>query len=169
MIACFDVHYFGDLACAAAILIERWQDNVAVARYCVECKDVAPYRPGQFYQRELQPLAAAIAAIEEPVEHFVIDAYCHLSADLSPGLGAHLFKTLQEGSAVIGVAKNNFRDTSHAVEVFRGDSQRPLYVTSIGMEYEDAAKHIESMAGSHRNPTMLNEVDRLCREGCKPK
>jgi deoxyribonuclease V len=139
MIACFDVHYFDDSARAAAVLIENWQDDVAAARYCIECTDVEPYRPGQFYQRELQPLLKVISAIEEPVQHFLIDAYCHLSADQSPGLGAHLFKKLPTGSTVTGVAKNNFRGTSHAVEVYRGQSDRPLFVTSIGMSYRAAA------------------------------
>jgi len=95
----------------------------------------------------------------------VIDAYCHLSEAREPGLGAYLHETLPENSIVIGVAKNRFRDTNHAIEVRRGGSDRPLFVSSIGVDYATAAEHIHSMSGPHRMPKLLKAVDRLCRDG----
>ena len=82
----------------------------------------------------------------------------------APGLGDYLYRSLPEHAVVIGVAKNRFRGTDHAVEVIRGDSKRPLFVSAIGIEYQAAANRIQSMAGRHREPTLLKAVDRLCRD-----
>ncbi len=163
MIACFDAHYNGNSAIAAAIVFRRWEVETAVDRFTVKVTDVGDYRPGSFYERELKPLHELIPLISYPIRYFVIDAYCHLSDHGSPGLGAYLHKSLPEDSIVIGVAKNRFRDTRHAVELFRGDSNRPLFITSIGVGYQSAADHVKSMFGEHRIPTILKAVDRLAR------
>ena len=163
MIACFDVHYEHDYATAAAILFEDWQDDRISAQVTVRCTDIAAYQSGSFYQRELKPLNAILEKIECNVDCFVIDAYCHLSEDGSPGLGVYFHELLPDDPVVIGVAKNRFRDTTHAIEVLRGESKKPLFVTAIGIEDEVAAEHIRSMAGEHRIPTILKAVDSLCR------
>ncbi|NND96093.1 MAG: endonuclease V [Pirellulaceae bacterium] len=163
MIACFDVHYGDDTAWAAAVVLRQWDDSTAADQVSHSETEFGDYRPGSFYQRELKPLQVLVARIHHPIQYFVIDAYCHLSAERSPGLGAYLHRLLPVGSVVIGVAKNRFRLSTHAVELFRGNSDRPLFVTSIGMDYESAAKHIESMAGAHRIPSMLKMADRLAR------
>jgi len=165
MIACFDVHYEDDCATAAAILFEDWQDSEPNEELTIRCTDVQGYQPGSFYPRELKPLRKILAQINDQVNCFVIDAYCHLSQQGAPGLGAYFYELLPEDSVVIGVAKNRFRDTKHAIEVMRGESQKPLFVTAIGKEYSVAAQCIESMAGDFRIPTMLKAVDRLCRDG----
>jgi len=64
---------------------------------------------------------------------------------------------------IVGVAKNRYRDSEHAVEVFRANSKRPLFVTAIGIEYNVAAQHIQSMAGQFRIPKMLKAADGLAR------
>ena len=165
MIACFDVHYQGGNANAAALLLEDWASDKPVEQFLVRSSNVAEYQAGRFYQRELGPLRSVIEQITCPVHTFVIDAYCHLSETGAPGLGAYLHETLPENSIVIGVAKNRFRETNHAVELLRGDSDRPLFVSSIGIDYSAAAEHIRSMAGPHRMPTLLKAVDRFCRDG----
>ena len=164
MIACFDVHYDDQGANAAAILFEQWTDDWPAEQLVVRCENVGDYQAGSFYQRELAPLRAVIDQIAVPVHTFVIDAYCHLSEDRAPGLGDYLYQSLAEDAVVIGVAKNRFRGTDHAVEVFRGDSKRPLFVSSIGVEYQAAANRIQSVAGRNREPTLLKAVDRLCRD-----
>ena len=164
MIACFDVHYKDDAAFAAAVLIENWTDTEAKHRFVVKCPDVEAYKAGSFYQRELKPLQAVLEAIPFSVDQYVIDAYCHLSNEKSPGLGAYFHELLPEGSAVIGVAKNRFRNTTHAEAVLRGESRRPLFVTSIGIDYSTAAEYVRSMAGENRIPRILKAVDRLCRD-----
>ena len=82
------------------------------------------------------------------------------------GLGAHLYEALARVTPVIGVAKNRFgpRAEQVAIEVLRGASSRPLFVTAIGVDAEAAAADISRMHGEHRLPTMLKRVDRLCRD-----
>jgi deoxyribonuclease V len=165
MIACFDVQYVANAANAAGIVFRQWGDTATVYQFTVQVTDVGEYRPGKFYERELKPLRALLPLIACSVQCFVIDAYCHLSDDGSPGLGAYLRELLPDDSVVIGVAKNRFRDTRHAVELYRGGSDRPLFITSIGIDYQSAAAHVKSMAGEHRIPTLLKTVDRLARDG----
>lgn len=165
MIACFDAHYDDQTATAAAIVFHDWEDDTTIDQFTVKVTDVGDYRPGSFYERELKPLQELLPLISYPVRYFVIDAYCHLSDDGSPGLGAYLHELLPDDSVVIGVAKNRFRDTCHAIELLRGTSNRPLFITSIGIDYQSAADHIKSMVGNHRIPTVLKNVDRLARNG----
>ncbi|HEY9814751.1 MAG TPA: hypothetical protein V6D20_02950 [Candidatus Obscuribacterales bacterium] len=163
MIACFDVHYDNGSANAAGIMFHQWHDEAPADQLMIRVSDVGDYQAGSFYKRELKPLRELLPLITYPIQYFVIDAYCHLSEDDSPGLGAYLYELLPVGSIVIGVAKNRFRNTSHAFELFRGSSSRPLFITSIGMDYQCAAAHVQSMAGNHRIPTLLKTVDRLSR------
>ena len=51
----------------------------------------------------------------------------------------------------------------HAYELLRGTSQRPLFVTAIGIDYGQAARWIGRMHGDNRLPTILKQVDRLAR------
>ena len=165
MIACFDVHYDNGFANAAAIVFNQWADDNVVDKYVVRCNNVREYNAGSFYKRELEPLLKVIRQIDYPIQTFVIDAYCHLSDDCAPGLGAYLYQELPDNSNVIGVAKNRFRKSSHAIELLRGGSERPLFISSIGIEYQAAADHVQSMSGDHRIPTLLKMVDRLSRTG----
>nr|BFF18546.1 hypothetical protein GCM10025730_20670 [Promicromonospora thailandica] len=64
---------------------------------------------------------------------------------------------------MLGVAKTRFRAATHATEVLRGRSARPLYVTATGMAPADAAELVRSMAGAGRLPDALRRVDRLAR------
>jgi deoxyribonuclease V len=163
MIAALDVHYSQTNASAAAVVFESWDSERPVGTYAALTQDCGDYSPGQFYLRELRPLLAVISEIREDVSVFVIDGYCHLSKEGKSGLGVHLAESLPGGRTIIGVAKNRFRDSEHAVEVLRGGSERPLFVTAIGLDYEAAASKIASMHGSFRVPTLLKEADRLSR------
>jgi deoxyribonuclease V len=163
MIACFDVHYSDNEAKAAAVVLAQWSDTTLVDQFTLPVTNVGEYRAGSFYQRELQPLRELLAIIPYPIQYFVIDAYCHLANDGSPGLGTYFYDVLPDNSIVVGVAKSRFRNTTHAIELLRGTSHRPLFITSIGIDYPCAAAHVQSMAGEHRLPTVLKTVDRLSR------
>ena len=164
MIACLDVHYLENAACAAAVVFGQWADTTPLNQYSVLVQGIEAYEPGKFYLRELKPLMAVIERIEEPICTYLIDAYCYLSQGLEPGLGAHLYTAIHGRSAVIGVVKNRYRRSHHAIAVFRGKSRRPLYVTSIGLPQEEAASQISAMLGKFRIPTLLKAVDRLARK-----
>lgn len=164
MIACLDVYYSTSRARAAAVVLKQWTSEVPIASYSANVSHFNGYEPGHFYRRELKPLLSVISQIREEVLCYVIDGYCHLSPDREPGLGARLAQILPSEKTVVGVAKNRFRNSRHAFEVLRGSSKRPLFVTAVGLDYEDAANFIQSMKGDHRIPTMLKNVDHLSRQ-----
>ena len=60
MIACFDVHYQGGGANAAAILFDDWASDRPSEHLLVRSENVAEYQAGSFYQRELGPLRVAL-------------------------------------------------------------------------------------------------------------
>ena len=165
MIAALDVHYSGTEAHAAALLFESWRSEEPIVDFGATESPVAEYHPGRLYMRELAPLLKVISLIDRDVDTLVIDGYCHLSSDLTPGLGAHLHDALRRPVSIVGVAKNRYQRSKHAVEVLRANSARPLFVTAIGIDYEVAGGHIQSMAGPYRIPTLLKAVDRLARDG----
>ena len=85
----------------------------------------------------------------------------------TPGLGAYLFDELGGSIPVVGVAKQPFRGLV-AIEVLRGTSSKPLYVTAAGMGEDKAAGLVRSMAGPFRVPTMLRAADVLSRGAVVP-
>jgi deoxyribonuclease V len=163
LLACVDVDYREPGAVAAAILFLDWSTGDALAEHVVRVDEVAPYRPGAFYERELPCILAVLARSRWPIGTVVVDGHVWLGEGV-PGLGAHLYEALGRQTPVVGVAKSLYVGAP-AVEMLRGDSHRPLYVTSVGVERAIAAENIRRMHGVHRLPTLLKRVDRLCREG----
>jgi deoxyribonuclease V len=164
MMACLDVHYFQDKAQAAAIVFQDWKSPLSISEYTATIINPARYEQGRFFLRELNPLLTVIDNIIETIDCFVIDGYCCLSSDRAPGLGAYLKKSLVDKETIVGVAKNRYRETKHAVELIRGKSTRPLFITSIGIECALAAQNVASMAGEYRIPSLLKAVDQLSRK-----
>jgi deoxyribonuclease V len=156
-----DVHYLRHADARAAMVAARDRRFCCVARTATALvSGVAPYRPGEFYRRELPPLRAVIPASAE-LALIVVDGYVDLDPDGRPGLGAHVHEAF--GVPVIGVAKTAFAAATHAAQVYRGQSARPLYVTAAGMTIADAAALVAGMAGKFRIPDALKRVDRLAR------
>lgn len=160
---CTDVDYRESFAVAAAVLFHAWRDEYPAKEAAVPIEEVQPYRPGLFYLRELPCLMRVIDALATRPDIVIIDGYVWLGSTDKPGLGAALFNALSREAAVIGVAKTRFRGSTNAVEVFRGKSRSPLYITAAGMDGSEAAEHIRSMHGIHRIPTLLRRVDLLSR------
>jgi deoxyribonuclease V len=94
----------------------------------------------------------------------VVDGYVWLDGMSVAGLGAHLHQALAGRVAVVGVAKTRFAGAGAAVEVVRGRSTRPLFISAAGMNAQSAAEHVRSMHGPNRIPTLLKRVDSLCRQ-----
>ncbi len=94
-----------------------------------------------------------------------MDGYAWLGPD-RPGLGARLFEALGSNIPVIGVAKTYFQG-SRAAAVRRPGSERPLFVTAVGVDLATAAGQVESMHGPYRIPTLLRRVDQLARGRCE--
>jgi len=155
------VHYLADGGARAALVGSRDRRfSVVTETRTALIGSVAPYRPGEFYRRELPPLRAVIPAGGE-VALIVVDGYVDLDPDGRPGLGAHVHA--EYGVPVVGVAKTAFAGATHAARVLRGQSARPLYVTGAGLPVAEAAAMVAQMAGRHRLPDVLKQVDRLAR------
>lgn len=167
MIAAFDVHYVNDTATTACVCFEGWTDAVSKANLVELTNNIAPYESGNFYKRELPCITSLIKKHNLQPEIIVVDGYVWLDEN-KIGLGGHLFKELDEKIPVIGVAKSKFQSHSKVKEVLRGTSQTPLYVTACGIDLDKAAQNIENMHGNFRLPTLLKQVDQLCRGIVKP-
>jgi len=158
-----DVHYLrSGGARAAAVVAADAAFSRVVAEHTVMVPEVAAYRSGEFYRRELPPLRAVLDGIAG-LGLLVIDGYADLDPGGRPGLGAHTHAEF--AVPVIGVAKSAFRTATHAVPVLRGTSARPLYVTAAGMPRAEAAELVRLMAGRFRVPDALRRADQLARTG----
>jgi deoxyribonuclease V len=163
LFACVDVGYHADpSACAACLLFKDWADEQPLQERSLCIDRVAPYVPGRFYERELPAILAVIEPFVLQIETILIDGYVYLDAG-RPGLGAKLFESLDQKVAVVGVAKTRFREAEKVVEIKRGQSARPLFVTTAGISLAQAAVGIERMHGAFRIPTLLKRVDQLSR------
>jgi deoxyribonuclease V len=162
MYLCADVHYAPGETVAAAAAFQDFRSPLVEKEYIARTAAAAAYVPGDFYRRELPALLELLRMVEYELQAVVVDGYVWLSADGKPGLGAHLFQALAGRIPVIGVAKNPFRGAA-AVEVLRGSSGRPLYVTAAGIDSGQAASLVRLMHGPHRVPTLLRHVDLLAR------
>lgn len=162
MIAAVDVLYDEDapLARAAMVLFDQFTDAAAHDERVREFDEFAPYVPGRFFERELPCLLPMLTEVPD-LRVVVVDGY----VDLGPrgaGLGRHLHDALGHPELeVIGVAKTAFHEAD-PVEVLRGTSKRPLFVTSTH-DASAAAEHVRTMHGPHRMPTLLKRVDQLTR------
>lgn len=179
MILAADAHYFGSAAMprgrVAGVLFESWEDSSPALASALERPCSADYEPGQFFRREMPLLLALLETLDASghrPECVVVDGYAWLGglgpADARPGLGAHLWEALGRSIPVVGVAKTRFEGTPSEQEIFRGQSARPLFVSAAGMGQSEAMRRVASMHGSHRLPTLLARVDRLCRDGVAP-
>lgn len=160
--ACMDVDYRTEGVVAACLLFEHWTSPEPVRSIVEPVASVAPYVAGEFYLRELPCLLTLLRQVIAPVGVVIVDGYVWLDHD-RPGLGAHLYEALGRRAAVIGVAKTAYL-TAPAIEVRRGRSARPLYITVAGMAPGTAARCVCAMHGAYRLPTLLRQVDRLSRE-----
>lgn len=168
MIACVDVDYREDGAVAACVLIPDWAAERPSAELLQPIAQVAPYEPGHFYKRELPCLLAVLQRVTRPLEAIIVDGYVWLADETRPGLGAHLYLALEQRVPVVGVGKSHFRAVQVAQQVRRGGSDKPLWVTSAGIDCTQAANHVAAMAGPYRVPAVLKRVDQLCRGRGEP-
>jgi len=162
MIAAFDTQYLNDDATTACICFDDWADNISTQEFVEITHNIAPYEPGKFYKRELPCITYLIKKHNLQPEIIIVDGYVWLDEN-EIGLGGHLYNELNQQIPVIGVAKTRFKIHSKVKEVFRGNSQNPLYISTIGFDMGEAAENIEKMEGIYRIPTLLKRVDQLCR------
>ena len=163
MILAIDVDYREDgNAVAAGILFKHWDDAEPTQVVTTTIEEVAPYISGAFYKRELPCILKLLEEIDTPLACIVVDGYVSL-VEGKAGLGTYLYHSLDEKIPVIGVAKNAFQNISEETYIYRGESKKPLYVTSIGISTDIAKEAIKTMFGKYRIPTLLKKADSVCR------
>lgn len=160
-----DVGYHETGATAAGVLFHDWVDRDSSDEVSVSVRNVVPYQSGQFYKRELPCMISLLNQLNCDVEVVIVDGFVWLSKDEKapkPGLGAFLFEHLEKKVPVIGVAKTEFAQCG-AADLLRGNSRRPLFISSVGIEPVEAIQCIKQMHGEFRIPTLLKRVDSLSR------
>ncbi|MFZ5892484.1 MAG: endonuclease V [Myxococcota bacterium] len=161
-----DASQSGHVACLVA---DAWTSPDSRNEHVLSLKDVKPYRPGHFFERELPGLLQVLALVQHPLEAIIVDGYVDLDEHGHPGLGAHLYEALSGGVPVIGIAKRPYQRSTFAEPVLRGDSQNPLFVTARGIPSIEAAERVKHMHGEHRIPTLAKRVDHLARGLALPR
>lgn len=166
MILAVDVHYKADYAKTVLLLFDNWQSETYANVVEVKTENVAEYVPGAFYKRELPCILDALQQIDNStIDVIIIDGYVYVDNQNSYGLGGHLFEALNKKLPIIGVAKTSFQSNKDTVvEVFRGESKNPLYVSAIGYDLEKAAQEVQQMYGDFRLPYLLKLMDQKTKE-----
>ena len=166
MILAFDTYYFDQKAKTICLEFAEWNEDKNFKIHSEIIDNVAEYIPGEFYKRVLPCILSLLNQIDlSQVEATVVDGFVYLNDEQKYGLGGYLYEKLNERIPIIGVAKTNFASIEkNKKALFRGDSKKPLYITAIGIDLDEAFKKVESMHGEFRMPTLLKELDRLTKE-----
>lgn len=152
-------------ASIAGVLFDAWTAATPKAIYHSHIDKVADYCSGEFYKRELPCILSLINTHALTPDYILIDGYVHFGTPEHAGLGMYVYHALDKRIPVIGVAKNAFKHLSQDsnVQLLRGTSKKPLYITAIGINQTEAVKNIATMHGQHRIPTLLKLADTACR------
>ncbi len=165
MILAIDVYYTEKGAKTVGIGFENWEDQSPSTTFVDHSSEIAEYESGEFYKRELPCILRLLDQIDlTRLDCIVIDGYVILNDMGKLGLGGHLYETLAHKIPVIGLAKTRFaQNEKNNREVFRGKSQKPLWITAAGMELDEVAQKIQDMHGEYRLPTLLKYLDSLTK------
>jgi deoxyribonuclease V len=165
MILALDTYYESGSAKTVCIMFNDWADALPAHELSEFLDSVADYEPGAFYKRELPCILSLLSKITLcEGDSIVVDGYVYLDDAGKLGLGGHLYEHLNRKFAVIGVAKTNFATNNTNKREIRGESEKPLYVTAIGIEVDEVAKNVRRMHGEYRIPTLLKLLDQRTRE-----
>ena len=166
MILAFDTYYYDGKAKTVCLEFTEWNQSENFKIHTEIIENVEEYIPGEFYKRELPCILSLLDKIDlNNIEAIVVDGFVYLDDEKKHGLGGRLYEKLDNKIPIIGVAKTNFAAIEkHKRTLLRGDSKKPLYITAIGIELDDAFEKVGSMAGEFRFPTLLKELDRLTKE-----
>lgn len=161
--ACFDVYYYENYAKASCVVFQKDEEERILAEYNVLIDEINEYTPGEFYKRELPCILKLLDKVKENLDFIIIDSFVWLN-DSKKGLGGYLYEALNYKTPVIGVAKTFFKDSTNYLEVYRGNSNKPLYVSAANLDLNYVAQFIKELNGEYRMPQVLKRVDQLSRE-----
>jgi deoxyribonuclease V len=166
MYLAFDTYYFGNRAKTVCLSFTYWTQTINFGVYSEVLENVEAYIPGAFYRRELPCILSLLQKVPAaPIEAIIVDGFVYLDDAGTFGLGGHLYQRLEEKIPVIGVAKTDFATIKQNKRaLLRGQSNRPLFITAVGMDPDTASDHIRSMSGTFRIPDLLKHLDHLTRQ-----
>ena len=155
-----DVYYYGTgKAKTVGIIFDKWESVEPVQIITKFTDGVNEYESGKFYKRELPCIIELLELINmKNIDAIIVDGYVYLENMSTPGLGLHLYNTIERKIPIIGVAKTYYH-TNIAEKIFRGKSKTPLYINSVGIETGEAVKYIKNMYGDYRIPKLLQLLD----------
>jgi deoxyribonuclease V len=165
MILAIDVHYRENEAKAVGVLF-NWEDIQPLNIIVEYLLNINEYKPGEFYKRELPCLLKIIEKVNiNEIEVIIIDGYIYTDSQGSFGLGGKLWEVLNKQIPIIGVAKLPFFSNKETVsEIFRGESKKPLYISTIDYPIDKAVENLKKMSGEYRLPTILKQMDTITKE-----
>ena len=160
-----DVYYYNDhKAKIVGVLFDDWKAALPAEIITTSFDKVNDYESGSFYKRELPCIMELLKLVNmNIIDIIIVDGYVYLESIDNPGLGLRLYDALDGKYSIIGVAKTYFHNTI-AEKIYRGNSKTPLYITSVGMEANEAGKCIQDMHGNYRIPKLLKLLDQKTKE-----
>ncbi|PHI18050.1 endonuclease V [Lewinellaceae bacterium SD302] len=169
LIYLFDSYYTEGFVTTACIGITEWRSEDIEFEKMNFSEITSKYVSGQFYKRELPGILELLDDVKlKSDDYIVLDGYVYLDDIGTRGLGGYLFEELENSIPIIGVAKNRYKSIGDkCIELLRGESKKPLYVTSAGIEIEKSSEYILLMSGEFRIPKMFKLVDTISREKAK--
>ena len=163
MILAIDVDYRDHCAVVAGVMFSDWEDTEANEIFTSTIDEMNEYEPGNFYKRELPCILQLLNEHKLKPSTIIVDGYVFLDGNKIAGLGKHLHDALDCKTIIIGVAKRAFKDISSEYAIYRGQSNKPLYVTAVGLDVDLAFDRIKRMNGKFRVPDLLKRADQVCR------
>lgn len=166
MILAIDSYYFENKAKTVCLIFEQWNSLEIKNSFTEITSNIENYVPGEFYKRELPCIISLISKLDlTKIDFIIIDGFVYLDDNRKFGLGAYLYEKLSEKIPIIGVAKTDFISLNKNKQLlFRGKSKKPLFITSIGINIDEATEKIKMMNGEYRIPTLLKELDKQTKE-----
>lgn len=161
-----DVSYQDNNAKVVGGFFENWNDEKFIKVSQKIVNNIKEYISGEFYKRELPCILEFLNDYDiNEIELIIIDGFVFLNDDNKQGLGGYLFESLDKRIPVIGVAKTSFHNNNkNVIDVLRGNSKKPLYISSIGIELLKASDLIKNMFGNNRMPNIIKQIDTQTRE-----
>ena len=156
-----DAYYTGNKAKVVEVLFENFSDKKPLKIISKIVDGLAPYESGSFYKRELPCIVSLLQDLDvRDISLIVIDGFVYLDDEGRYGLGGHLYEHLEHRVQVVGVAKSLFKGSCKLVrKICRGESKRPLFVSAVGTDLDEAARLVKEMSGEFRMPSLLKILD----------
>ncbi len=165
MIFAIDIHYREPNAKAVGVLF-NWQDSKPQDILIKYIDEVNPYIPGEFYKRELPCILEVLELADlKTIKLIIVDSHVYINDSYKYGLGGYLWEALNKQIPVIGIAKSSFKDAKIvSKELYRGNSKKPLFLSSIGINIDEAFDEVKKLHGNFRMPTILKKLDSITKE-----